>query len=180
VKTYLLSFNAGDFSKAGKVWTSDVIDLYSNKYYTNYSLTRSFSGLNSLGDYTFTGTELLPNATPTIAGAHTVTNYGEIITDPGIYPHYIFNYDSIVDGNFVFDPDTPYDPLNPSTPILTPDSFVSELNRFVDTSSRIDIRTFKGAFSTNLNSVESITFDLKIYESDSENRTMAIVNHNHI
>ena len=58
-------------------------------------------------------------------------------------------------------------------PIFTADETEDYLYRFIDTTSRIDIRTFKGAFSSSLNSVESITFDLNIYESDSQNRTMA-------
>ena len=166
MKTYLLSFNANDFTKNGKTWTTSSIDLYHNKFYTNYSLKKSAFGLNSLGDYTFTGTEVLANATPTIPGAYQVTNYGELAVDGNVVPHYVFTRDSTQDINLVFDPDVP------STPIFTADSYVSELRRFIDTSSRIDIRTFKGAFSSSLNSLESITFNLNIYESDTPNRTM--------
>jgi hypothetical protein len=167
MKTYLLSFNANDFVKSNNVWTTSSIDLYHNKFYTNYSLKKSAFGLNSLEDYTFTGTEILPSATPTIPGAYQVTNYGELISDENVVPHYVFTRDSMEDINLVFDPDIP------STPIFTADSYVSELRRFIDTSSRIDIRTFKGAFSSSLNSLESITFDLNIYESDTKNRTVA-------
>ena len=53
----------------------------SNKFYTNYSTFRSPNGLNQIGDFTFVGTEILENATPTIDGATTVTNYGEILAD---------------------------------------------------------------------------------------------------
>lgn len=166
MKTYLLNFNAGDFTKNGATWTSSVIDLYSNKYYTNFSYTKSATGLNSLGDYTFTGTEVLPNATPSVSGAYAVTNYGELYSDPNKSPHLYFNINSTDGTNLIFDPD-----VN-STPVFTADSTEDYLYRFVDTSSRIDIRTFKGAFSSSLNSIESITFNLDIYESDSKNRTM--------
>jgi hypothetical protein len=167
MKTYLLNFNAGDFTKVGKSWTSSVIDLYSNKFYTNFSYTKSATGLNSLGDYTFTGTEIIEGATPTVEGSYAVTNYGELYQDPAISPHLYFNVNSIDNDNLVFDPDVS------STPIFTADETEDYLYRFIDTSSRIDIRTFKGAFSSSLNSVESITFNLDIYESDSEERTMA-------
>jgi hypothetical protein len=75
MKTYLLSFVTSDFSKDGKVWSTEPIDLYTNKYYTNYSYTRSTTGLNSLSDFTFTGTQVLSDATPTVPGAYQVTNY---------------------------------------------------------------------------------------------------------
>lgn len=169
MKTYLLSFNTSDFTKQDKVWTTDVIDLYSNKYYTNFSFTRSRTGLNSLGDYTFTGTELLADATPTIDGAYAVTNYGELFLDPNVSPHLYFNINSTDGQNLIFDPD-----VN-STPIFTADLTESYLYRFVDTSSRVDIRTFKGAFSSSLNSVEPISFNLEIYESDSTDRTVAFI-----
>ena len=79
----------------------------------------------------------------------------------------LINSDSVSGDSFVFSPDAD------STPIFTADETEDYLYRFIDTTSRIDIRTFKGAFSSSLNSVESITFDLNIYESDSQNRTMA-------
>lgn len=169
MKTYLLSFNTNDFTKDNKVWTTGVIDLYSNKYYTNFSFTRSRTGLNSLGDYTFTGTELLADATPTVEGAYAVTNYGELYRDPNISPHLYFDVNSIDNGNLLFDPD------QSGTPIFTADSTEDYIYRFIDTSSRVDIRTFKGAFSSALNSIEPISFNLAIYESDSSERTMAII-----
>jgi hypothetical protein len=168
MKTYLLSFNTGDFTKSSNLWTSSVIDLYSNRFYKNFSYTRSATGLNSLGDYTYTGTSIIQGATPTIQDAYAVTDTGELYRDPGVSPHLFFNSNSISGDNFIFNPD------NDSTPIFTADSVEDYLYRFIDTTSRIDIRTFKGAFSSSLNSVESITFDLNIYESDSENRTVAI------
>lgn len=169
MKTYLLSFNTGDFIKDNNLWTSSAIDLYANKYYKNFSYKRSLSGLNTLGDYTYTGTEELNSATPSIENVVKVTNAGEIYQDPGVTPHYLFNVNSISNNSLVFDPD------EPSTPIFTADSEEKYVYRFIDTSSRVDIRTFKGAFSSSLNSVESITFDLNIYESDSVNRTMAVI-----
>lgn len=81
MKTYFLALNKNDFNISGTTWTSNVVDLYSNKFYTNYSTFRSPNGLNEIGDFTFVGTEILENATPTIDGATTVTNYGEILAD---------------------------------------------------------------------------------------------------
>lgn len=174
MKTYLLSFNAGDFTKDGKSWTSSAIDLYSNKFYTNFSYTKSATGLNSLGDYTFTGTEILADATPTIEGSYAVTNYGELYQDPALSPHLYFDVNSIDGDNLVFNPDAD------ATSTFTADSTEDYLYRFIDTSSRIDIRTFKGAFSSSLNSVESITFGLEIYESDNVDRTMVTFSNYHI
>ncbi len=174
MKTYLLSFNTNDFIKDNNLWTSNAIDLYANKYYKNFSYTRSLFGLNSLSDYTYTGTEIIKGATPSIENAIKVTNTGEIYEDPGVSPHYLFNANSIDDNSLIFDPD------QSSSLVFTADSEESYLYRFIDTSSRVDIRTFKGAFSSSLNSIESITFDLNIYESDSKNRTMAFVHNNKI
>jgi hypothetical protein len=80
MKTYFLALNKSDFSVNGSTWTSDVIDLYANKFYYNYSTYRSPTGLNILGDYTFVGTEL-SSSTPTILENATPTNYGEVIFD---------------------------------------------------------------------------------------------------
>jgi hypothetical protein len=168
MKTYLLSFNTGDFTKSNNLWTSSVIDLYSNRFYKNFSYTRSANGLNSLGDYIYTGTSEIQGATPTIEGAYAVTDTGELYLDPGVSPHIFFNADSNQGENLIFNADAS------GTPTYTADSEEDYLYRFIDTSSRIDIRTFKGAFSSSLNSTESITFDLNIYESDSQNRTMAV------
>lgn len=173
MKTYLLSFNSGDFTKNNNLWTSGVIDLYSNKYYKNFSYTRSANGLNSLGDYTYTGTKVIQGATPTISDSYAVTDVGELYLDPGLSPHLYFNSNSISGDSFVINPDSE------ATPIFTADSEDDYLYRFIDTSSRVDIRTFKGAFSSSLNSVESITFDLNIYESDSQQRTMAACRNNY-
>ena len=81
MKTYFLALNKNNFNISGTTWTSNVVDLYSNKFYTNYSTFRSPNGVNQIGDFTFVGTEILEGATPTIDGATTVTNYGEILAD---------------------------------------------------------------------------------------------------
>jgi hypothetical protein len=44
----------------------------------------------------------------------------------------------------------------------------SSILRFVDTSSRIDIRSFRGAFANSLGGIESVTYSLNVYESDSK------------
>jgi hypothetical protein len=80
MKTYFLALNKSDFNVNGNVWTSNVFDLYSNRFYKNYSTYRSATGLNLLGDYTFVGTELT-SSTPTISANATPTNYGEIVFD---------------------------------------------------------------------------------------------------
>ena len=59
MKTYFLALNKTDFNIVGNTWTSNVVDLYSNKFYTNYSTFRSPNGLNEIGDFTFVGTELV-------------------------------------------------------------------------------------------------------------------------
>jgi hypothetical protein len=81
MKTYFLALNKNDFNISASTWTSNVFDIYSNRFYTNYSTFRSPNGLNELGDFTFVGTEILEDATPTIDGSVKVTNYGEIKLD---------------------------------------------------------------------------------------------------
>jgi hypothetical protein len=174
MKTYLLSLNASDFTKNGNLWTSSGIDLYSNKYYKNFSYTKSTTGLNSLGNYTYTGTEIIDGATPTIEGSYAVTDAGELYLDPNQGSYLIFDTNLNSNNNLIINSD------NSATPIFTADSEESYLYRFIDTNSRIDIRTFKGAFSTSLNSIESITFDLNIYESDSPQRSLVTSSNNKI
>jgi hypothetical protein len=58
MKTYFLALNNTDFTISGNTWTSTSFDLYSNRFYTNYSTHRSPYGLNEIGDYTFVGTEV--------------------------------------------------------------------------------------------------------------------------
>lgn len=55
MKVYYLRLTQDDFDQAGAVWSSEVIDLYNNDVYKNYSTTKSNYGLNSLGDRTWTG-----------------------------------------------------------------------------------------------------------------------------
>jgi len=92
-----------------------------------------------------------------------------LIDDENILEYYIFNSNTLQGENNIFDPDSS------STPVFSADSFVEKGLRFVDTSSKIDIRTFKGAFSSSLNSIENIVFTLNIYESDSLNRTVFFI-----
>lgn len=40
--------------------------------------------------------------------------------------------------------------------------------RFVDTTSRVDVKSFRGAFSSSLGGIETITYSLNVYESDSK------------
>jgi hypothetical protein len=90
MKTYFLALNKTDFNISGSTWTSNVVDIYSNRFYTNYSTFRSPNGLNEIGDFTFVGTEVLNNATPTIDGSVAVTNYGEIKLDQDSRSIWIF------------------------------------------------------------------------------------------
>lgn len=168
MKQYILALRSLDFKKSGKTWSTDGIDLYNNKFYTNYSITRSRFGIDTIGDKTFVGTEILPHATPSIvvngATPVSVTNYGEIVKEQNIIKYNIFNYDSISGQYFIFDL------IGDSSPfyILDPTSVDLDLYRFVDTTSKIDILNYKGAF-TNVNVGDEPTFTLKVYESDSKN-----------
>lgn len=133
MKTYFLALRNQDFTITSNVWKTGSIDLYSNKFYTNYSVYRSQYGNNLMGDYRFTGTTVIPNATPTISGAHTVTNYGEILNDQDYGEYYIFDYDEQEGSFFYYDTEyaTPHRILNPSQYLSVP--------RFVDTTSNVDI-----------------------------------------
>lgn len=133
MKTYFLALRNEDFIVSSNKWTTSSIDLYSNKFYTNYSVYRSQYGNNLIGDFTFTGTSVLSNTTPTITGAHTVTNYGEILNDQDYGEYYVFNYDEEENEFFFYNTEhaTPYKILNPSAYLAVP--------RFVDTTSQIDI-----------------------------------------
>lgn len=133
MKRYLLGLRSADFNKNGRVWITDPINLYNNKFYKNYSYKRSKTGLNLIGDYTFVGTEV---TSPSYTGndAATVDQYAKYVT----------NY-----GEVVYEPATP------------------ELLRFIDYSSRVDVISFKSAF-TNYPGSEVPTFTFQIYESDTE------------
>jgi hypothetical protein len=162
MKTYFLALNNSDFNISGNTWTSNVIDLYSNRFYTNFSTLRSQHGLNELGDYTFVGTELRPDATPTLDSTTKVTNYGEIILEQTIGEYDFFNPDNFQDGRYIFD-------LVESSPfwIMGPDYESQLVYRFVDTTSRVDIIGYKHAFA-NLPGAEQPTVQVKIYTADKE------------
>lgn len=134
MKRYLLGLRSADFNKNGRLWITDSINLYNNKFYKNYSYKRSQTGLNLIGDYTFVGTEL---TSPSYSGNHaaTVDQYVKYATDYG---------------EVVYEPATP------------------EVLRFIDYSSRVDVISFKSAF-TNSPGSEVPTFTFQIYESDAEN-----------
>jgi hypothetical protein len=134
MKTYFLALNNTDFTKSGNTWTSTSFDLYSNRFYTNYSTYRSQYGNNGIGDYVFTGTKVLDSATPTIDPNAVVTDYGEIVQDLNYGEYQIFNYDEESGSFFLFNTETSSTPFQ----ILEPD-FVDNYYRFVDTSSSIDL-----------------------------------------
>ena len=134
MKTYFLALNNTDFTKSGNTWTSTSFDLYSNRFYTNYSTYRSQYGNNGIGDYIFTGTKVLVEPTPTVALSAVVTDYGEIVQDLNYGEYQIFNYDEESGSFFLFNTDTSTTPFQ----ILDPDSVYSYY-RFVDTTSSIDL-----------------------------------------
>jgi hypothetical protein len=165
MKQYILALRSIDFIKSGKSWSTGSIDLYNNKFYTNYSITRSRFGIDEIGDRTFVGTEIIEDATPsvTVLGetAQVVTNYGEIVKEKGVISYNVFDYDELTGQYVVFSigsQATPYYVLQGSQ---TP-----ELFRFVDTSSQIDILSYKAAF-TNINTNDSPTYTIKVYEADA-------------
>jgi len=168
MKTYFLALNNSDFAVNSKTWTSSSFDLYSNRFYTNYSTYRSSYGLNEMGNYTFVGTDVAsPNynsdpATPTLPNTYKVTNFGEIVRDQDWTPYYLYNYDQQVADFFVFNLD------DPDVSILNPDQFVDSYLRFVDTSSQIDLVGYKHSF-TNLPGLENPTFSMRILSSDNPN-----------
>lgn len=84
MKTYFLALNKDDFSKNGRTWRSETIDLYSNKYYNNYSTLRSEYGNNLIGDYTYTGLQVYSDATPTLEHTTLVTDQGEVVLEPNV------------------------------------------------------------------------------------------------
>lgn len=132
MKQYLLSLRSGDFAKQNNVWVSNAINLYSNSSYINYSNIRSNTGLNLIGDYTYTGIEVASpsstgvHATPTSNSAIYATDVGEVVIESA----------------------------SPS------------VQRFIDTSSRVDILAYKHAF-TNLSGTEVPGLKLTVYESDT-------------
>ena len=166
MKQYILGLRSNDFIRSGKSWTTDAIDLYHNKFYTNYSVLKSRTGINTIGDRTFVGTEVLQGATPSVVVEGStpiaVTNYGEIIRDPNVIRYNIFQYDELSGEYYIFDliaDSSPYYVLNPESVDLN-------LERFVDTSSRVDILSYRSAF-TNVQTQDVPTHQIKVYEADS-------------
>lgn len=143
MKQFIIALRSADFVKSGKSWSTGAIDLYHNKWYTNYSISRSRNGLNTIGDRTFVGTEILQDATPTIvvdgSTPVSVTNYGEIVQQAGVVSYNIFEYDEQSGQYYI------YDLIQDSSPfyILNPDSVDLDLFRFIDTKSRVDILSSK-------------------------------------
>jgi hypothetical protein len=165
MKQYILALRSLDFIKSGKSWSTGSIDLYNNKFYTNYSIARSRFGIDELGDRTFVGTEIIYDATPSITvlgeTAGVVTNYGEIVKQAGIISYNVFDYDETSGQYVIFtlqDGATPYYVLQGAQ--------TAEVFRFVDTSSQIDIISYKGAF-TNINAKDAPSFTIKVYEGDT-------------
>jgi hypothetical protein len=143
MKQFIIALRSADFVKSGKSWSTGAIDLYHNKWYTNYSISRSRNGLNTIGDRTFVGTEILQDATPTIvvdgSTPVSITNYGEIVQQAGVVSYNIFNYDQESGQYYI------YDLIQDSSPfyILNPESVDLDLFRFIDTKSRVDILSSK-------------------------------------
>lgn len=143
MKQFILGLKSADFIKSGKHWETDAIDLYNNKWYTNYSVTKSRYGLNLYEGRTFVGTSVVEDATPTVVvnGSTPLysTNYGEVLIDPNVINYNIFEYDEISGQYYIFNL------IQDSSPyyILDPNSVNLDLYRFVDTSSRVDILNYK-------------------------------------
>jgi hypothetical protein len=162
MKTYFLALRNEDFTITGKTWKSSSIDLYANRFYTNYSVLKSPYGNNVIDDYTFTGLRTKEEATPTVPGAYSVTDYGEVVLDLNYGQYYVYDFNQ-EDGNYYYysteDSSTPYRVVNPSS--------FDGFYRFVDTSSGIGIVGFKHSF-TNLPGSENPTFSLKITTNETD------------
>lgn len=143
MKQFIIALKSSDFIKSGKSWSTGAIDLYQNKWYTNYSTIRSRYGLDEIGDRTFVGTEVIDGATPSIivdgSTPVSVTNYGEILIEQNVVSYNIFEYDQVSGSYYIFNL------LEDASPyfILNPDSVDLNLLRFVDTSSNVDIISYK-------------------------------------
>jgi len=143
MKQFIIALKSSDFIKSGKQWSTAGIDLYSNKWYTNYSVSRSRYGLDLLEDRTFIGTDIIPDATPSIIVEGStpiyVTNYGEVVQEKNVIKYNRFEYDEQSGQYFIFNLIEDASPFY----ILDPDSIDVDLNRFIDTSSKIDILSYK-------------------------------------
>lgn len=103
----------------------------------------------------------LGSATPTLDNTLRITNYGEIIRDTNWIPYYIYNYDEQSGSFFLFNLDDPNDT------ILNPDDYAGIYQRFVDTTSQIDIVGYKHSF-VGLPGTETPTFSAKFFCSDKQ------------
>lgn len=143
MKQFIMPLRSTDFIKSGKLWSTGSIDLYHNKWYTNYSVNKSRYGLNLIGDNTFVGTEVVAGATPSVVidGSTPVyvTNYGEVLVEENAKKYNIFQYDETSGQYFIFN-------LEDASPFFVLEDNSLDLYRFVDTSSRIDIIRYKRRF----------------------------------
>jgi len=162
MKTYLLALTNAHFDKEGKVWTSSPIDLYDNTSYKNYSTLRSKYGLNLISDNTFVGNTILQDATPSIDNSLFVTEYGEVISDKDYLDNvkYIYEASSTGDNHLIYQMTESPDGYLVLTPVNK-----TEILRFVDTTSPIDLVGYRASFFNNQSS-EPIEFTLQVYESD--------------
>lgn len=146
MKQFIIALKSTDFIKSGKNWTTDYIDLYNNRWYTNYSNYRSRYGVDYIGNKVFVGTEIKPDATPSVlienATPIAVTDYGEIVQDSNVIKYNIFEYDETSGQYYIFDL------LESASPffILEDQLLSPDLLRFVDTKSQIDILNYKRSF----------------------------------
>ncbi len=72
MRIYFLCITSSEFTKTGDSWLSPVIDLYDNRHYTNYSVSRSPLGQNTFGTKVWTGNQILGSVG------------SDVITDTGI------------------------------------------------------------------------------------------------
>jgi hypothetical protein len=174
MKSFLLSFNAYDFSKNEKVWTTQAIDLYANDYYTNFSNKRSRTGLNVLGDYKFVGTEKTGDVFFYINSTEYASpSYLYLNDTPEASPTFLVYTDPNFANYTLATPTVQNSVYQTNYGEIVSDAATPNLLRFVDTSSRIDIRSFKGAFTNTYGGIEQVNYSLNVYESDSLERTMA-------
>jgi hypothetical protein len=146
MKQFVIALRSSDFNKSGAKWTTDAIDLYNNKWYTNYSVSRSRYGLTDIANNVFVGTEIVPDATPTaIVDGSTpvlVTNYGEVVKEENVISYNVFQYDEQSGQYYIFNLIEDASPFF----ILDLESSDLDLYRFIDTSSQIDVLSYKRSF----------------------------------
>lgn len=180
MKSFLLSFNAYDFTKNQKVWITQAIDLYANDYYTNFSNKRSRTGLNVLGDYKFVGTEKTGDVFFYInSTGYASPSYLYLNDSPEASPTFLVYTDPNFANYTLATPTVENSVYQTNYGEIVSDAATPDLLRFVDTSSRIDIRSFKGAFTNTYGGIEQVNYSLNVYESDSLERTMASLNHHY-